>query len=502
MLSFHLLDKSLTYLTELYDAQKRSYLASLNEPGSGSFTINAYSALATAVNLTLGNLVRVDWSGTTVGWWMIEDISETLIADSKSNETISVSGRGLLGLLQKAVIYPLLWPAEFTRLETPLVCAPNAGAGFMALANSNIELPFVVSFDTDSDSDDNLWVDDVYLEFRPGQNLLDVINALAGLGYYVRISGVRTLDIYKAFGGGLFGQDRTATVIFRRGLNILTASRKTAGRELANVVLGQGQSHWVESQDATSITAHNRRQMFLQARHAANEAQVIAANTALLARTAEPGAELAIDVTMTPAAFTAYNLGDLVRVIIPGKLDDTYRIYSIQLNQRSTPADVPVTLGVNRETVLPAAQLQDTINARSSTASAAAYRIQAADARTGAGGPQRFDWYISGTLSAGDAQGAIHVVTQRMNLESFNCNVKTAPGSAATINVQYSEDAGANWYELFTIKPTVPASATTGTGGTFGGRVLNINTWLRLNVDNAGSAAAANLSATLSGVRV
>ena len=89
-----------------------------------------------------------------------------------------------------------------------------------------------------------------------------------------------------------------------------------------------------------------------------------------------------------------------------------------------------------------------------------------------------------------------------MNLESFNCNVKTAPGSAATINVQYSDDAGANWFELFTIKPTVPASATTGTGGTFGVRVLNVNTWLRLNVDNAGSSAAANLSATLSGVRV
>lgn len=502
MLSFHLLDKNLTYLTELYDAQTRSYLAALNEPGSGSFTINAYSAQATTANLTLGNLVRVDWSGTTIGWWMIEDLSETLIADSKTKETITVSGRGLLALLQKAIIYPLLWPAEFTRLEMPLVCAPNAGAGFTALANSNVELPFTVSFDSNYDSDDNAWVNDVYLEFRPGQNLLDVIGSLAGLGYYVRISGSRTLDIYKAFGGGLFGQDRTATVIFRRGLNILTASRKTAGRELANVVLGQGQSHWVESQDATSITAHNRRQIFLQARGASNESQVIASNAALLARTAEPDAELAIDVTMTPAAFTAYNLGDLVRVIIPGKLNDTYRIYSIQLTQRSGPSDVAVTLGVNRETVLPAVQLQDTINARAATASAAAYRIQAADARIGAGGPQRFDWYISGTLSAGDAQGAIHMVPHRMNLETFTCNVKTAPGSAATINIQYSDDAGVNWYELFTIKPTVPASATMGTSGTFGVRVLNINTWLRLNVDAAGSSAAANLSATLSGVRV
>ena len=502
-LSFHVHDKDANYIVELWDIAGRKFTSIENEPGSGEFTINANSVQATTTNLTLGNLIRVDWQSITIGWWIIEDLNEVLVTPNKDDEKIVVKGRGLLAILQKTLIYPLLWPAETTKLDTPLPFAPSVGYGFFAVLNSNTNWPFYLTFYATIDSDGLAWDSNVYLEFRPGQNMLDVVNAIAALGYYTRVNPSLYLEIFGAYGNGIYGNNKTSTVYFRKGVNIISASRQTPGSDLANVVLTKGQLHWVEASDTTSITAHNRRQMFLQASNAGAENQVIAAGESLLDRTAEPTFDLTLEVTNSPVAFSAYNVGDLVNVIIPGKVDADYRIKSITLTQRSRPDDLQVILGINREAILPANRLQYTVNSGANTASAPATNIQAPDTREGVGAPIQYRWFISGTLSTGDAQSGYYKVQYRTRIDEFGAIVATAPGSVATFDIDYSVDAGASWSSIFSLRPTIPASTVQSTSGIFAVRSLNVNTLLRFNIDGVGAGpAAASVTAILAGTKI
>ena len=502
-LSFHVHDKDANYIVELWDISNRKFAAIENEPGSGEFTIHADSVQATTTNLKIGNLIRVDWQSTAIGWWIIEDMDEKLVTPNRADEEIVVRGRGLLALLQKALIYPLLWPAESTKLDAALPFAPSVGYGFFSVLNSNTEWPFYISFYATIDSDGLDWDSNVYMEFRPGQNMLDVVNAIAGLGYYVRVNPSLYLEIFSTYGNGIYGNNKTSTVYFRKGLNIVAASRKTPGSDLANVVLTKGQLHWVEASDNTSITAHNRRQMFLQASNAGAENQAIAAGESLLDRTAEPTFDLSLEVSNTPTAFVDYNVGDLVNVIIPGKVDADYRVKSITLTQRTRPDDLSVTLGINREAILPANRFQYTVNAGTNTASAPATNIQAPDTRDGVGAPIQYRWFINGTLTTGDAQGGLYKVQYRTRIEEFGAIVATAPGSVATFDIDYSVDAGASWASIFSLKPTIPASQVQSTGGIFAVRSLNANTLLRFNIDGVGAGpAAASVTAILAGTKI
>ena len=503
MLNLHVFSKDLSYLCQLNEIMEPRYLAVLNEAGSGSFTIHSQSSQATTTNLALGNIIRVDWIGDTVGWWVIENLDEVLVGDTQDTEKIVVSGRGLLSLLQKSVLHPILWPAETTGLDTPLICSPNAGTGFLATSNSGVELPFASSFDLLYDSDDNPWTTAVYLEFRPGQNQLDVVNALTGMGHKVRISPERTLDIYNGFGAGLFGADKTSSVVFRKGHNILSAKRSLKGSELGSVVLAQGQADWAELSSSSATTAFGTRQVFLQARNATNMSQLLTTTQAFLDRISDPDYELALEVIMSPLALIDYGLGDKIRVVVPPSLDEQYRIYSIQLATHNSPEDVTVVLGVNRETTSAMARLQDTVNARATTASSGAYRMQGAPSREGQGGPQRFDWYLQGTLGTGDGQGSTYVVPSRMLLDSFSAHSTYAPESnPAELDVEYSDDNGLSWYSLFSVIPTVPVGFNLASRGTFGLRVLNPGTLVRFCVNFEGHHPIENLTVSLSGTKV
>ena len=501
-LSFHVHDKDANYIVELWDISNRKFAAIENEPGSGEFTIHADSVQATTTNLKIGNLIRVDWQSTAIGWWIIEDMDEKLVTPNKADEEIVVRGRGLLALLQKTLIYPLLWPAESTKLDAALPFAPSVGYGFFAVLNSNTEWPFYISFYATIDSDGLDWDSNVYMEFRPGQNMLDVINAITGLGYYVRVNPSLYLEIFSAYGNGIYGNNKTSTVYFRKGLNIVAASRKTPGSDLANVVLTKGQLHWVEASDSTSITAHNRRQMFLQASNAGAENQAIAAGESLLGRTAEPTFDLSLEVSNTPTAFVDYKVGDLVNVIIPGKIDGDYRVKSITLTQRARPDDLSVTLGINREAILPANRFQYTVNAGTNTASAPATNIQAPETRDGVGSPTLFRWFISGTLSVGDEQGGIYKIQHRTSIDEFYAIVATPPGTTANLDIEYSIDTGATWATIFSSRPIIPAGKTYSVGAIFAIRSVNPGTWLRLNIDGTGTSAAAGLTAALAGMRI
>lgn len=496
-LEFHVRDANGTYLAMLEGARNKQYLADLLGCGAGSFVINASDAKATGTNLANENIVEVRWAGTTIGYWMIQRRRQALVANTTDAEEIEVSGQGVLAWLRKAVLYPLSWPAltDPDSQQAPIICVPSAGAGLLGIWSSNIDLPLLVGFNMTADSNDTDWPQDVYIEFRPNQTLLDVIDALRGRGYDVMISSTSlTLQAYVAAG-------TTRDVYFRQGLNIVSCNIEYDSGDLATVVLGEGQDVLVEGTDFTWST--RRQQASLSARNATNEAQVTTAVTEYLDRVHEPvtAIELAVvqsALTTLPAYGVDYYLGDTVTVVVPGKINTTYRVLSAQLSELDNePRTVVVNLGLNQVNPHVGERLKTVIDAGAPVAAGGAYNLVARDSRT-VRNLVTFDWLIAGTVSAGDGKGNIYEVRERVRLLDFTGNVKTAPGSTATVDLEYSLDQGANWETVFAdTKPSFPASEKRLVPGVFSVTLLQLGTWLRFCVDSAGSSAMADLSVRL-----
>lgn len=490
MLTFHILSSTGVYQGPLHSAKHMAYLAELSGVGSGSFEINPFAMDYSLIEPE--HIVEVRWLGTAIGHFVIQTIEDPIVAPTK-DAMVTVSGQGLLGLLRKAVLYPHAWPAltDPDALDAPLVCAPSFGVGFFGLLSANVDLPFTYSFTASNDSESATWPQDVYLEFRTGQNMLDVINALVGRGYDVRINADdRTLDAYVSA-----GDDVSGSIILQQGKHIRSMTQHRESGDLATVVLGAGQTNLVETSDFSWSTV--RRQAYLQTRNAIDEQQVLAANTAYLERSRQPVDSYDLEVVNSPMPLYDYALGDTIRVITARGGSQTFRVLSVQIAQETdSPTALRVTLGVNQAPMSFATRVNAAMGAQVPLGSAGAWRLLAPETR-----PQRpgvvFDWKISGTVSAGNQQGGVYEVRDRLQVLDLSGGVGTAPGSTATVNVQYSLDDMATWEELYSTKPTMGASKTRITDGVYATTLLQPGTFLRFNVDAAGSAAMANLSVRL-----
>lgn len=496
-LEFHVRDANGTYLALLQGARNKQYLADLLGCGAGSFVINASDAKATSTNLANENIVEVRWAGTTIGHWLIQRRRHAVVANATDAEEIEVSGQGVLAWLKKAVLYPLSWPAltDPDSQQTPIVCAPSAGAGLLGIWSSNVNLPLLIGFNMTTDSNDTDWPQDVYIEFRANQTLLDVVDALRGRGYDVMISPTSlTLNAFVAAGA-------TKNVWLRQGFNVVSCNIEYDSGDLATVVLGEGQDVLVEGTDFTWTT--RRQQASLSTRNATNETQVAAAVTEYLERVRQPvtAIELAVvqnAATALPAFGVDYQLGDTVNVVIPGKINATYRVLAAQLSELDNdPRTVIVNLGLNQVNPHVGERLKTVIDAGAPVAAGGAYNLVARDSRT-VRNLVTFDWTISGTVSTGDGKGNIYEVRERVRLLDFTGNVKTAPGSTAVVDLEYSLDQGANWTTIFAdTKPSFPAGEKRMVPGVFSVTLLQLGTWLRFCVDSAGSSAMADLSVRL-----
>jgi len=490
MLTFHVLSSTGTYIGPLQSAKRMAYLAELSNVGGGSFEINPYATDFSRIEPA--RIIEVRWLGTAIGHFTIDTIEDPIVSLTK-DAMVKVSGQGLLGLLRKAVLYPHAWPAltDPDATDAPLVCAPSFGAGFFGLLSANVDLPFTFGFTAAADSDSATWPQDVHLEFRAGQNLLDVVNALVGRGYDVGFTAVyRTLDAYITA-----GDDVTGTIILQQGKHIRAMTRKRESGDLATVVLGAGQVNLVETTDFSWTT--NRRQAYLQARNAIDEQQVLAANTEFLGRYRQPVDSYELEVVNSPMPLYDYYLGDIITVITARGGSQELRVLSVQIQQETdSPSALKVTLGVNQVPMTFATRISAATGAQVPLGVAGGWKLLAPDTR-----PLRpgvvFDWLLSGTVAAGNQQGGLYQVRDRLQVLDLSGGVGTAPGSTATINIQYSQDDMTSWEELYSTKPTVGASKTRVTDGVYDTTLLLPGMWLRLNVDSAGSSAMANLNARL-----
>ena len=102
-----------TMLATMEAAFDASLQVELSEVGSGRFSILRSDEKATPAILARGNLIKVKTGGVYRGSWWVEEPSETLTSTREaSGEAHVLQGRGALAYLERATVYPPVWPTQ------------------------------------------------------------------------------------------------------------------------------------------------------------------------------------------------------------------------------------------------------------------------------------------------------------------------------------------------------------------------------------------------------
>ena len=340
---FHVTDRIGIYLAFLDGAFDKAYLSQLNGVGGGAFSIHIDDAKATQANLAVGNIVVVRYRNVDVGAWIIEHVEERLVEEGEEAAKIyRVAGRGLLATLEWGLVYP---GDTTNRDNVERTFRWSKAATFLTLYNE-----FVLrcggcltpDFTSIKDSRLSNWTDQQLVNFRAGQSLLEVAGRLSALGGIdFTVDADRTLHAWISAGSA-------TSVIFREGKDVLGAAKNQQAGELANVVLGEGEDLYVETADATSIGTYGRRESMLTARNIGGAAAISAANAALIDQYGDPLISYRLEVSTEDAhPFIDYDIGDTVRLEIPGRVAESFRVLGLGVRERSGPCDLVVSLEVN-----------------------------------------------------------------------------------------------------------------------------------------------------------
>lgn len=489
-LTFHVLDANGAHLGFLPSAVGRTILVELNGPGSGKFSINADAPDAALV--AAERIVEARWAGSAIFHFVMQRIKRPVVAPTRAGRMIEVSGQGVLSLLRKVVVYPHAWPAltDPDALDAPLVCGPSFGMGFFGMLNGNADLPFTFSFTPTKDSDLATWPNDVNLEFRPGQTMWDVMQALTARGYGMRYeASTRSVDAYVSAGNDLHN-----VIIFQEGLNILEYVLEQDTLDLATVVLGAGQQAVVESTDFDWTTT--RRQAYLQAQNGADEQQVAAANQALLDQVSAPASAYTLVVRNSPRALYDYHIGDTVGVRTAMLGVQAFQVRAVMLEDAG--ADYRVTLGIN--SVLMPAEVRQRVASDAlafSQGPGNRYKLSGRDVRT-TRPIVTFDWFYAGAVPS-TALGQVYRVENRLQViaASGGCSAAIVTGDKAEIMIRYSLDNMASWADLFVSTLQIAGDTMTLATAAPALSVLQPGTYLSVEVRATGHDSLNDLSLRL-----
>lgn len=102
-----------TMIATMEAAFDGAYQEQISEVGSGQFSLLRSDDKNTAAILAKGNLVRVKTGGVYRGAFWIEEPTEKLTSTAEAaGEIVQVKGRGALAYLERATVYPPVWPTQ------------------------------------------------------------------------------------------------------------------------------------------------------------------------------------------------------------------------------------------------------------------------------------------------------------------------------------------------------------------------------------------------------
>ena len=121
-----------TYQGTLTQSLTSEFVDEFNAPGYGSVTVPLFS---TDANLLVKDaVVRVIYQDDVRFAWFVETRDRDL-ANSSGQQTLTASGRGLLAILEDAVVYPLGGLADFVAPDRPFNWASGPGGGWRGSGN-------------------------------------------------------------------------------------------------------------------------------------------------------------------------------------------------------------------------------------------------------------------------------------------------------------------------------------------------------------------------------
>ena len=260
-----------TILCQLESAKTKSFQILLNNAGSGRFSISRSDPKGgDPAILSDQNFVLCRLDGVDVFKWIIEGVRPSYVDDSEQ-QLIEVSGRGVLSLLDRAVVYPdgMPHPTSLERVFSDM----HGGA---ILRNLILEaqqrgcLPgVVIDWTSDQDSVGTPLEDLTTVSFHAGTPLSQVVSKLSdGFGLFdLEMTPSLHLKLYK-----VKGSDLSQAIIYRPGQAILRTQKQTDSTKMTNALLVEGENGaLVETTHPTGQASWGRREGYLQARNMADD---------------------------------------------------------------------------------------------------------------------------------------------------------------------------------------------------------------------------------------
>lgn len=253
-----------TILAQLDGAKNKAFQALLNNPGSGQFSISRYDPKGSNRDYIKDqNYILCRLDGIDVFKWIIEGRRPNYV-DTSEQQMIEISGRGVLAMLNWAVVYPEniaepILERKFTgmsgaKILRTLILEAQARGGLVGLS---------VEWTDTEDSIGNPISDVTNISFHVGTPLLAVAKKFSeGLGLFdIEMTPELKLKLYASK-----GDDKYDKVKYRPGQAIASHQNQSDSTNVVNTLLVEGENGKLAlAAHSTSQNDWGRREGYLQA---------------------------------------------------------------------------------------------------------------------------------------------------------------------------------------------------------------------------------------------
>lgn len=291
--------------------------------------------------------VRVVWGGHERPdcRFVLEDLSgDDAKSDAESGSATTWTGRSFDSVLDRGLVFPtgMATGAYYTSPTDPSQAYTNATAGqimasLIGLAQIRGCFPTLTfSFNLTHDSFGNAWTQDISTSFSPGTDLLSALGTLVSLGMCEYDILGRELRLYEPtmYGLDLSVDGQPFQIVLARGRDLVDSPVQGTTKGMGSVSLVQGNQHYVDYVDATSVADIGRREVFVNNGKIDQEANlryigylgVEEQNTPKIERSHD----LLLSNPLSPLPFINYNVGDWVLSDVAGTMD-RHRVIQLTL---------------------------------------------------------------------------------------------------------------------------------------------------------------------------
>jgi hypothetical protein len=324
-----------TTIAYLPDHSNLSVQIEHNNVGSISFNYLANGYRADVLDNDDALIYVVDEGVVRDDVYLLEDDGDDPADAAGDARNITVSGRGVMAILERALVYPRAHkPGEGVvgldpyfpfvepgqddgQGEPPAVPTPGRIMNVLiARAKARNAIPQITTdFDQDRDSNGDLWPEDYSVRFDAGVNLLSVLQGMCEQGWCdARMKGL-TLQMFAP--DNRLNRNKP-NIILRRGREVMSGPRQRSRRTIKSVMYAVGEEGAAtHAENPEARARYGRREGFLgQGGMTALDVlgRVADKSLAAVSKQAE-GFTVQCDLSVTegPKPFIDYEVGDRIR---------------------------------------------------------------------------------------------------------------------------------------------------------------------------------------------